>query len=112
MPGVYEFAGGKSEPGESPESTAMREAFEEIGTNVRLVGLRRRFQHRYAHGFVDLSYFDAEPDPVDSEPAANSGFRWVDAAALPALTFPPANEPIIAELVREFGAGSSRHLRD
>jgi len=106
MPGVYEFAGGKSEPGESPEDTAIREGFEEIGIRLRIVRLRRRFTHRYAHGLIDLHYFDAEPDPIDAQPTVESGFRWVEADELPRLTFPPANESVIADLVREYGTGS------
>ncbi len=35
----YVFPGGRSEPGESPEDTAHREAFEELGVRVRLEGL-------------------------------------------------------------------------
>ncbi len=106
MPGVYEFAGGKSEPNESSEDTAIREGFEEIGIRLRIVRLRQRFTHRYAHGLIDLHYFDAEPEPIDAEPESASGFRWVAADELPLLTFPPANESVIAELVREYGTGS------
>lgn len=106
MPGVHEFAGGKSEAGESLEATARREAFEEIGMCLRISGLRRRFVHRYAHGLIDLHYFDAEPDPLDSEPSPDSGFYWVDALELPRLKFPPANESVVADLVREYGTSS------
>ncbi len=107
MPGVHEFAGGKAEPGESARDAAIREALEEIGMQVKILNLRRRFVHRYDHGLIDLHYFDAEPDPADAEPAGHSGFRWVAAGELGALTFPPANDPIIESLVREFGAEES-----
>lgn len=106
MPGVHEFAGGKSEQGESAENTARREAAEEIGMSVRLIRLRQRFQHHYAHGLIDLHYFDAEPEPANAEPATESGFHWVDVMDLATLTFPPANESVIDELIREFGGGS------
>ena len=108
MPGVHEFAGGKSEAGETPEDTARREGYEEIGMRLNILGLRSRFVHRYAHGLIDLHYFDALPDPLDSEPSQESGFYWVNALDLPRLTFPPANESVIAELVREYGTGSSQ----
>jgi len=105
MPGVHEFAGGKAETGESARDTAIREAFEEIGMPVKILNLRHRFVHRYDHGLIDLHYFDAEPDPADAEPASASGFRWYSVGELGHLTFPPANEPIIESLVREFGDG-------
>lgn len=105
MPGIHEFAGGKAEAGESARDAAIREALEEIGMQVKILNLRRRFVHRYDHGLIDLHYFDAEPDPADAEPATDSGFRWYSAVELVHLTFPPANDPIIESLMREFGPG-------
>jgi mutator protein MutT len=103
MPGVYEFAGGKCEPGEEPEATALREAREETGMGVAVLGLRTAFEYHYAHGHIHLHYFNCRPDPPDAEPAADSGFHWVHGSVLPTLTFPPANEPIMHELAREVG---------
>ena len=98
MPGVWEFPGGKCEPGESPEQAAARECREETGIRVEVGPRRRVVTHRYPHGLVELHYFDARPaDPV-AEPDPDSGFVWMPAAALPALTFPEANAPILDAL--------------
>ncbi|MDE2507612.1 MAG: (deoxy)nucleoside triphosphate pyrophosphohydrolase [Planctomycetota bacterium] len=103
MPGVWEFPGGKCEPGESPETAAGRECREETGLIVTVGRLRRVVVHDYPHGLMELSYYDCRlAAPVD-EPEAASGFVWVEGAALPGLRFPEANEPILAEL-----AASSR----
>lgn len=101
MPGVYEFAGGKCEATESPEETAVREAFEESRLHITVVKLRTSFEHHYAHGHIHLHYFDCVPCPVESEPDPNSGFHWVHGSVLPTLIFPPANEPVIAQLANE-----------
>ena len=56
MAGVWEFPGGKCEPGESPEAAAARECLEEVGVAVVVGRLRARIVHRYPHGLVELSY--------------------------------------------------------
>lgn len=106
MAGVWEFPGGKCEPGESPESAAGRECREEVGLVVEVGRLRARFVHEYPHGVVELSYYDCRTTDPTAEPAEGSGFRWVAAADLPGYTFPGANEPVVAELAREWGGRS------
>ncbi|QDV38004.1 (deoxy)nucleoside triphosphate pyrophosphohydrolase [Tautonia plasticadhaerens] len=98
MPGLWEFPGGKCEPGEPPELAARRECLEETGLVVEISRKRRLITHRYPHGLVELHYFDARPADPSSEPAPDSGFLWVPAGTLPGLTFPEANAPILAEL--------------
>lgn len=103
MAGVWEFPGGKCEPGESPEDATVRECLEEVGLPVAVERLRSRFEHRYPHGWLELSYYDCRfVDPL-AEPDPGLGFVWVAAGDLPRYTFPGANEPIIAELVAESG---------
>lgn len=101
MPGVWEFPGGKCEPGESPAEAAARECREETGLSVRVVGLRQFRTHRYPHGMVELHYYDCETDDPAAEPAAGTGFLWVEAGRLPELTFPEANAPILRALAEE-----------
>ena len=99
MPGVWEFPGGKCDEGESPEEATARSAEEGDGPGAsRSSALRRVIRHEYPHGAVELHYFDAETADGRAEPAEGSGFRWVGAAELPGLVFPPANGPIVEEL--------------
>jgi 8-oxo-dGTP diphosphatase len=65
--------------------------------------LRRVIRHRYPHGYVELHFFDCRTEDPQAEPPPETGFRWVPAGDLPGYTFPGANEPIVAELVRPPG---------
>ncbi len=101
MPGVWEFPGGKCEPGECPDQATLRECFEETGLAIHLQSLRRQTTHQYSHGLIELHYYDALPNDPQTEPAPGSGFVWMPANELPTLTFPEANTPILAELAAE-----------
>ena len=98
MPGFWEFPGGKVEPGESPADATARECLEEVGIAIAVGPLARRTVFDYPHGPVELFYYHARPLDPGGEPSPDSGFRWVRAADLPAYTFPPANESLIADL--------------
>jgi mutator protein MutT len=100
--GYWEFPGGKCEAGECPSAAAARECREELGMDVVVGRLRRRIEHHYAHGPVELSFFDCVTASPDAEPAAGTGFRWVAAGSLLGLAFPPANAPILDELALDW----------
>ena len=103
MPGVWEFPGGKCEPGESPEAATVRECREEVGIDIVIDRLDRRIIHRYPHGLIELSYFHTRPGRPDAEPDPDSGFVWVPAKDLATRRFPEANEAVIADLARSAG---------
>jgi 8-oxo-dGTP diphosphatase len=103
--GYWEFPGGKCEPGELPVQTVERECLEETGLRV-VVGMRRCMTlHRYPHGLVELHFHDCTPAEGASEPAEDTGFRWVAARELATLRFPEANEAVVLELAREAESG-------
>jgi len=101
MAGVWEFPGGKCEPGETPEEATRRECLEEIGVPVVLTALRRRIEHRYPHAWVELYFFNGVTENLVAEPEPQTGFVWVSAGELASLTFPGANESVLEELARE-----------
>jgi mutator protein MutT len=102
--GYWEFPGGKCEPGESPAQATARECFEEIGLHIVVGRLRRTVIHRYTHGLVELFFHDCMTEEPDAEPDPATGFRWVPIEQLASLRFPEANEVILDELAREWGA--------
>ncbi|WP_116198498.1 NUDIX hydrolase [Amycolatopsis circi] len=90
--GHWEFPGGTVEPGEAPETTAVREVAEETGLRVRLARERARqsWPDRTGKPFtVHAAYYDAHPEflgDLQLNPAEHDDHRWLtpaDAAGLP-----------------------------
>jgi mutator protein MutT len=98
--GYWEFPGGKCHPGEDPAQATARECFEETGLTVVVAALRHITTYRYPHGLVELHFHDCMTLADRPQPAAGSGFLWVEAVDLAMLRFPEANEAVIKELAR------------
>ena len=98
LAGYWEFPGGKRRPGERWAACVLREAREELGVEVRIIGELPPVRFRYPDRGVILRPFRCRI--VRGEPAALAGpeIRWVSRAALRRLTFPPANRPLLQAL--------------
>jgi 8-oxo-dGTP pyrophosphatase MutT (NUDIX family) len=76
---------------------AVRECFEETGLTVELIGLRLRTLHRYAHGHIDLHFFDCRPR---FEQPLTPPFEWRHVRDLGSLHFPDGNAELLADLAK------------
>jgi 8-oxo-dGTP diphosphatase len=100
-PGLHEFPGGKVEPGEPPESAAVRECLEEVGLAIRVRRRLDAIRAESSSGPTDVLFFVAEP--TDAALAPRPPFEWRRVAALEAGAFPPANASVIGWLRRHHG---------
>ncbi|HWB12236.1 MAG TPA: (deoxy)nucleoside triphosphate pyrophosphohydrolase [Pirellulales bacterium] len=108
LAGLWEFPGGKVEPGETPEDAAARECREEAGLEVEVGAPYATVDHQYNHGRLLLHFFACRP--LDPAAAPKPRFCWIPAARLAELPFPEANASLIKELVaKEFRRSSSAH---
>jgi 8-oxo-dGTP diphosphatase len=96
--GLWEFPGGKLEPGETPDTGLARELFEELGIGVRASRPLIRVHHDYGdrHVLLDVHRviaFVGDPRGREGQPLA-----WVHPDDMVAETFPAADRPIISAL--------------
>ena len=101
--GLWEFPGGKQEPGEAIEATIARELSEELAITVEvgeeLITLEHAYSHKKLRFVVHLCRWVAgEPQPLAAQQV-----KWVEPAALADYPFPAANARIIAALLERLG---------
>ena len=96
--GLWEFPGGKCQPGESPEACAEREVLEEVGVGCRATGRRAALQFTYPERTVRLYPIDCDYQGGGPRPIQVTEWAWVRPADLDAYEFPPANAGLIREL--------------
>ena len=100
MAGLWEFPGGKVEPGETPEAAIIRELEEELGVETRTACLAPLSfaSHSYENFHLLMPLFVCrrwQGNPVAREHAA---LKWVRPQALRDYPMPAADEPLIAPL--------------
>lgn len=101
--GFFEFPGGKTEPGESPEQALRRELREELSVEIEL---GERLSGSWpAHGGFDMYVYLATlalgSHPTRSK--AHLSLKWADLEAPQDLRWLPADYPILAAIQKHFG---------
>ena len=99
--GLYEFVGGKVEPGETKEQALTRECREELDVTVRADSVYMELTHEYPDMTVDLTLFNATL--VEGEPKLleHTDMRWITPAQIPEYEFAPADKEILKKLMGE-----------
>jgi 8-oxo-dGTP diphosphatase len=93
--GLWEFPGGKLEPGETTESALRRELKEEVGINVISARPLIRVHHDYPDRNVLLDVWCVEKFTGIAAGHEGQLIRWVLPGELNRYRFPAANAPII-----------------
>jgi 8-oxo-dGTP diphosphatase len=100
---MWEFPGGKLEPGETPAEALARELQEELGVEAQIGAEIFRTRHQYSElgEAIDLIFFSATVMPADIRNQAFETMEWRQPQTLHELNFLPADRDFVAMLSRK-----------
>ena len=101
MPGLWEFPGGKLEPGETPEDCVLRELREELGVTTwrNCLAPLTFASHTYAEFHLLMPLFVCRKWEGPAIAQEHTAIKWVPARGLREYEMPPADVPLVAALI-------------
>lgn len=99
---LWEFVGGKVEPGETREQALVRECREELGVTVAVGEIFLEVTHAYPDLIVHLTLFHAEIREGEPKLLEHVALRWLRPDEVDTLPFCPADEAILREIRRQY----------
>lgn len=98
-PGMWEFPGGKVEPGERPAEALRREIAEELDCMVRVGRHLMTSEHETAAGLVILDTYRCSLAAGEPRASEHAEIRWLAPEQLPDLEWSPADLPTVRRLL-------------
>ncbi len=95
---LWEFVGGKVEPGETKERALIRECREELAVEVSAGETYMEVTHEYPDLTVHLTLFEAQIVAGTPQRLEHNDIRWIIPAEIPRYPFCPADEAILRRL--------------
>ncbi len=95
---LWEFPGGKVEPGESPEASLQRELFEELGIRVEVGPLFATSIHDFGRGAIRLLAYEVLHVDGEPTPTVHQALAWSKPEDLTSFDLLPADVPIAQAL--------------
>ena len=96
--GLWEFPGGKREPGETWEVCVIREIQEELGVTMVVNSQFAEITHAYPEKTVHLKFFTGPLLAGEPRPLGCAACRWVNQSELADFPFPAADAQLLEKL--------------
>ena len=95
---LWEFVGGKVEPGETKEQALIRECQEELAVTVAVRDVFMEVDHVYPDLTVHLTLFNASIAEGIPQKIEHNDLRWITVEEIDQYEFCPADEEILRRL--------------
>ena len=95
---LWEFVGGKVEPGETREQALIRECQEELAVTVAVRDVFMEVDHVYPDLTVHLTLFNASIAEGIPQKIEHNDLRWITVEEIDQYEFCPADEEILRRL--------------
>ncbi len=96
---LWEFVGGKREPGETKEEALIRECQEELGITVEVGERYMELTHVYPDITIGLTLYMATILQGEPQLLEHNDLRWIKVEEIPNYDFCPADEEILNRLM-------------
>lgn len=103
LAGLWEFPGGKLEPGESPEAALARELEEELGITAPQLAPFTFVSFAYPEFHLVMLLYWCRAWTGVPHGRDGQALRWEWPVAMPALPMPPADVPLVEALIAALG---------
>ena len=98
---LWEFVGGKVEPGETRAEALVRECREELDILVDVGDVFMELVHEYPDITVRLTLFNAAIAEGEPKLLEHNAMAWISPAEIPRYDFCPADEKILKKLMEK-----------
>jgi len=99
---LWEFVGGKQEPGEELDTTLIRECREELGVTVEPRGIFTSLVHEYPDLTVELTLYNAVITEGEPQKIEHNDIKWITKNEIGDYEFCPADKQIL-EMIKSDG---------
>ena len=96
---LWEFVGGKVEPGETKEQALIRECREELNITLSVGDVFAEVVHEYPDITVHLTLFNAEISEGVPELLEHNDLKWITPSEIPNYNFCPADKDILKKII-------------
>ena len=100
---LWEFVGGKIEPGETGPEALIRECREELGITVAPGEVYMQLVHEYPDLTIRLTLYNAVIASGTPQLLEHCDLRWITPAEIEQFAFCPADETILQKLKADHG---------
>ena len=99
---LWEFVGGKTEPGETMEAALIRECREELDITVSVGDIFTQVIHEYPDILIRLTLFHCTIAEGEPKLLEHNDLKWIHPSEIPNFDFCPADKDILALIRRTY----------